>query len=53
MEDSIGHFYEKLLLLKNEMNTESARRIAEKRHQFMVSFLNEFSEEMGARCKEE
>ena len=48
MEDSIRHFHEKLLLLKDGMNTASARKIADQRHQFMVSFLVEYSEETSS-----
>ncbi len=42
---SVNHFYEKLLLLKDMMNTETARRMAEHRHEYMVGFLDEFMDE--------
>ena len=39
---SINHFYEKLLLLKDKMNTESGKKIADERHKYMEGFLSQF-----------
>lgn len=44
-ETSIQHFYDKLLKLKDLMNTHSARKIAEERHLFMEEFLKKFYNE--------
>lgn len=45
LESFVQHFHDKLLLLKEEMNTEAARKLAEDRHRFMEQFLLEYQKE--------
>jgi uncharacterized protein len=44
---TVNHFYEKLLLLKDRMNTETGRKMAEERHRFMEDYLIQFFREWG------
>ena len=50
LENSIEHFYDKLLLVSKELNTPSARKMAEKRDKLMQDFLKEWGEEMNLFC---
>ena len=45
LEDSIEHFHDKLLLLKDGLNTETAKKMAEERHRFLEEFLVHFEDE--------
>lgn len=50
---SLNHFYEKLFLLKDRMNTPTGLALAQARHQFMEDFVAQFLREWNSECRQE
>lgn len=48
-DTSLNHFYEKLLLLKDRMNTKTGRKMAQHRHKYMENYLKEFYAEWDSK----
>jgi uncharacterized protein len=46
---TLNHFYEKLLLLKDKMNTKTGKKIAQNRHNYMEQFLKQFYKECDGK----
>jgi uncharacterized protein len=46
---SLNHFYEKLLLLKDKMNTRTGKQLAQERHEYLITYLNQFYKEWKAK----
>lgn len=47
---TLNHFYEKMLLLKDRMNTTTGKQIAQQRHEFMEQYLNQFYNEWNGKA---
>jgi uncharacterized protein len=49
-QTTLNHFYEKLFKLKELMNTETGKKIAEKRHRYMEAYLEQFLSEWEGKA---